>query len=82
MLNNKVTRWWMNLESPTQYMYWIIAFCAMLAAGIALIVGIVSMGLAETLIMPILLGIGAFVLFFMFVVLWLTIYWPTVNKNN
>jgi len=81
MEDNKIIKWWSELPSPTQYMYWIIAFCAMLATGTALILGAIELGLAQTYIMVILLGIGAFVMFFMFIVLWLTIIWPHFSKK-
>jgi len=81
IMNNKLTQWWLSLDSSTQYMYWIIAFCAMLATGIALIVVAAESAYAATLLIPMLLGIGIFVLFFMFVVLWLTIRWPHIRKD-
>lgn len=81
-MNNKITRWWLSLDPTNQYIYWIIAFCAMLTVGIGIIVVAVEHGLAGTIILPILFSIGAFVIFFLFIVLWLTIRWPNIRNHD
>lgn len=77
----KITSWWMSLEPPTQYMYWIVSFCALLSVGIALVVFAAESAYAHVLLLPMLLGIGAFVIFFMFVVLWLTVRYPHLRND-
>lgn len=78
----KITTWWLSLEPATQYMYWIISFCAMLSVGIGIIVVVAESAYAATMLLPILLGIGAFVVFFLFIVLWLTIRWPHLREEK
>lgn len=80
-MNNFITKWWLSLEPATQYMYWIISFCAMLATGIGLVVLVAGSEYSATLLMPILLGIGMFVIFFLLIVLWLTVRYPHMREK-
>ena len=74
MMDNKITRWWLALDPALQYMYWIISFCAMLSVGIGLVVVAAEYANAATFILPMLLGIGAFVM--------LTVRWPHLREHD
>lgn len=80
---NKIKNYWLNLDPTQQYMTWIISFCIML---VACLIGLVTYGNLFTIdkngLTLLMLGIGGFIIFFIFVVLYLTVYWPNHYKKN
>jgi len=81
-MDGNITGWWLTLPPAKQYIYWIMAFCAMIAVGIGLVMTVVESAYASTLIMPVILGIGALNVFFMVIVLWITIRWPHIRDKE
>ena len=77
--DNPITEWWLSLDSSDQYMYWIITFCILVAGGMCIIIIMPSI---PEVIVPLLFSIGALVIGFMFVVLWLTIRWPHIRHPH
>jgi len=81
MLDNKITRWWLKLEPAVQYITWICTFCLMVFVGIGVVVFMANTGYGLAYLKEFLIGIGLFVSFFMFIVLWLTIRWPKIRED-
>lgn len=81
LTENRISKWWLALDPVEQYIWWIISFCAMVAAGIGIVVLAAESAYAATLI-PFLGAIGVFVIFFMFIVLWLTVRYPSIRKKD
>jgi hypothetical protein len=83
---SKVINWWMALEPGKQYMYWIIAFCAMLSVGVAGIIVMAELGMlasASVGWLALFAGtIGGFISLFMFVVLFFAIFYPMLRKDE
>jgi high-affinity Fe2+/Pb2+ permease len=80
---NKIKKYWLKLDPTQQYMVWIISFCLMLVAClIGLVVYEHFFTIDQSGLMLLMLGIGGFIAFFIFVVLYLTVYWPNHYKKN
>lgn len=79
----KINKWWMELNSAVQYIIWICTFCLILLLGC---IGIVFMAdnniLSPNYIAYSLVGIATFVGFFMTVILYLTIVWPSAKLKK
>jgi len=78
----KVNKWWMALDPPLQYMYWIIAFIAMLGAMIFGLVWIPHHIPFLLSIELILIGVIGFVGLFMAVVIFLAVVWPHLYQDK
>jgi len=83
---SKIVNWWMALEPSTQYMYWVITFCAMLTTGTAGLLVLSELGILANVSLGLIamVGglIGGFIALFMFVVLFFAIFYPMIRKDK
>ncbi len=73
----KIKSNWLKLDPSNQYMTWIITFCLILTISLGgLVTYVYYVPISKESIQMMMLGIFGFLMFFVFVVLYLTVYWP------
>jgi predicted tellurium resistance membrane protein TerC len=79
--DNPIARKWYKLDDSVKYMIWVITFALMLMTGIGGLLMAESIFGSEFVIEHTPLAIISFVVFFFFVIGFLTITWPNNKKQ-